>query len=234
MQAASWKLLTASLRAINSFSIEGFVVKSKNFCLGRSSLDRRSVLDWPLVQRTHFEWNRKGGTVVKRQGGQDIVEFALMIPLFFLCITAIAAFGFYFGDWVTYNNLARDMARRAAVAEFTQDSKSQDKNVYSRSPDFNTIRNDCLDNYEKISSNMYTLKQTKENQNPIMISVVDKDGNEISDGKYDPSYKPFSVKVKLTAGIDTSRYLGRVTRIAIPKDITVTYFMYDENNPGNK
>ena len=126
------------------------------------------------------------------------------------------------------------MARRAAVAEFTQDSKSQDKNVYSRSPDFNTIRNDCLDNYEKISSNMYTLRETKDNLNPIEISVVDKDGNEISDGKYDPANKPFSVKVKLTAGIDTSRYLGRVTRIAIPKDITVTYFMYDENNPGNK
>lgn len=170
---------------------------------------------------------------MKKQGGQDIVEFALMIPFFFLCITAIAAFGFYFGDWVTYNNLARDMARRAAVAEFTQDSTSQDKDVYSRSPDFNTIRNDCLDNYEKISSNMYTLN-SKDNLNPIVISVVDKNGNEISDGKYDSSNKPFSVKVRLTAEIDTSRYLGRVTRIAIPKDITVTYFMYDENNPGNK
>ena len=41
---------------------------------------------------------------MKKQGGQDIVEFALMIPLFLAFLVGIALFGLYFSDWVSYNN----------------------------------------------------------------------------------------------------------------------------------
>ena len=52
---------------------------------------------------------------MKKQGGQDIVEFALMVPLFLLFIFTIMYFGFLYGDYITLSSLARSAAREAAI-----------------------------------------------------------------------------------------------------------------------
>lgn len=83
---------------------------------------------------------------MKKQGGQDIVEFALMVPLFFVCIVAIAVFGLYFGDWVTYNNLARTIAREAAVSSF-------DNNI--RNPTLGETGKYYYDRYGGVTTHLY-------------------------------------------------------------------------------
>lgn len=40
---------------------------------------------------------------MKNQRGQDLIEFALVIPLFLIFILGIMYCGFFFGDYVTLN-----------------------------------------------------------------------------------------------------------------------------------
>lgn len=166
---------------------------------------------------------------MKKQGGQDIVEFALMIPLFFVCIVAIAVFGLYFADWVTYNNLARMIAREAAVSSF-------DNNV--RKPTLNDTGNYYYDLYGGVTTHLYIL----ENSSDIQLSVVDKDGNDVGNADYSKSPEedksPYSVMVHLHLVKNPGNYgfLNAVMNVGIglPKNKDITYYMYDENNPWNR
>lgn len=54
---------------------------------------------------------------MKSQKGQDIVEFALLLPVFLLIICGIMYVGFFFGDYMTLSNIARSAAREATVIE---------------------------------------------------------------------------------------------------------------------
>jgi hypothetical protein len=171
----------------------------------------------------------KGGTIMKKQGGQDIVEFALMVPLFFVCIVAIAVFGLYFGDWVTYNNLARTIAREAAVSSF-------DNNI--RNPTLGETGKYYYDRYGGVTTHLYIL----EKQADIHLSVVDKDGNDVGNPDYskapETDKSPYSVKVHLYLVKNPGNYgfLNAVTNVGIglPKEKEITYYMYDENNPWNR
>jgi len=52
---------------------------------------------------------------MKKQGGQDFVEFALVLPLFVLFLMGIVYGGLLYGDFVSYNNWVRSAAREAAI-----------------------------------------------------------------------------------------------------------------------
>ena len=52
---------------------------------------------------------------MKRQKGQVIVEFALVLPFFLLVVFGIIYFGFCFKDYIALSNVARSSAREAAV-----------------------------------------------------------------------------------------------------------------------
>lgn len=52
---------------------------------------------------------------MKRQKGQDIVEFALLLPIFLLVLCGIIYCGFMFGDYQTVQGIVRNAAREAAV-----------------------------------------------------------------------------------------------------------------------
>ena len=52
---------------------------------------------------------------MKRQKGQDIVEFALLLPIFLLVLCGIIYSGFMFGDYQTVQGIVRNAAREAAV-----------------------------------------------------------------------------------------------------------------------
>ena len=63
-------------------------------------------------------------TVGKREKGQNLVEFALILPLFLLLVVGMAEFG---RGWMTRNILtgaAREGAREAAVQEDFGDSQT--------------------------------------------------------------------------------------------------------------
>jgi Flp pilus assembly protein TadG len=54
---------------------------------------------------------RKG----KEEGGQSLVEFALVLPIFLLVLFAIVDFGMAFHAWITVTNSAREGARLGSV-----------------------------------------------------------------------------------------------------------------------
>jgi len=51
----------------------------------------------------------------KGEGGQSLVEFALVLPIFLLILFAIVDFGMAFHAWITVTNSAREGARLGAV-----------------------------------------------------------------------------------------------------------------------
>ena len=62
---------------------------------------------------------------MKRQKGQDIVEFALLLPIFLLVLCGIIYCGFMFGDYQTVQGIVRNAAREAAVVEPTKDEMNR-------------------------------------------------------------------------------------------------------------
>ncbi len=51
----------------------------------------------------------------KKERGQALVEFALLIPIFFVLLFAVVDFGMGFYSWITVTNSAREGARLGAV-----------------------------------------------------------------------------------------------------------------------
>lgn len=52
---------------------------------------------------------------MRRQKGQAVVEFALVLPLFFMLFWGIVYTGFMYSDYLTLSNLARESARAASI-----------------------------------------------------------------------------------------------------------------------
>lgn len=55
------------------------------------------------------------------QKGQSIVEFAVVLPLFFLLLWGFVYFGMFFSDYLMLNNMARSSAREASLQESVSD-----------------------------------------------------------------------------------------------------------------
>jgi len=58
---------------------------------------------------------RLAGRPRKREDGQSLVEFALVIPIFLLVLFSIVDFGMAFHAWITVTNSAREGARIGSV-----------------------------------------------------------------------------------------------------------------------
>lgn len=52
---------------------------------------------------------------MKKQRGQAVVEFALVLPLFVLLMFGVLLSGMLFADYMTLSNVARSSAREAAL-----------------------------------------------------------------------------------------------------------------------
>ena len=52
---------------------------------------------------------------MKNQRGQALVEFALIVPIFFISCFAMIYFGILFMDYLQYNNAARGVARAISI-----------------------------------------------------------------------------------------------------------------------
>ena len=66
---------------------------------------------------------------MKKQRGQAIIEFALILPLFLLMIFGLIYSGMLFHDYSTLSNVARSAAREAAI---TQDVSEDDDNIVKK------------------------------------------------------------------------------------------------------
>lgn len=160
---------------------------------------------------------------MKRQKGQDIVEFALLLPIFLLVLCGIIYCGFMFGDYQTVQGIVRNAAREAAMVEPTKDEMNPKELKY----DYQKIK----DKYDKILKNENVITHL------YVPDVSGKNGIQIDLGANlktvlpDASIPDDSVGAVLTMKLTTSdisfvNYMQNV--VGIPEKYTVSCFMYRE------
>lgn len=158
---------------------------------------------------------------MKKQGGQDIIEFTLMVPLFFVCLFAIMAGGLFFRDYITYNSVVRSAAREASlVAAQGVSNKSEDQ-----PPKFKDISNQIFNEYNG------------QDKNHPHLYIVNSPGDIIVRGVEMGNDNTPSIEVKLTVTKNTGDY-GFIHGVAnagiiLPDKQSFTYYMYWENNTKN-
>lgn len=152
---------------------------------------------------------------MKRQKGQDIVEFALLLPIFLLVLCGIIYCGFMFGDYQTVQGIVRNAAREAAVVE-----------RYTKSADPSQPK---TDNYQVIADKY---NQILKEQNVIThLYVPDAVGVQVyatNDKKEKPENAVHAtLKLELTkSDVSFVNYIQNV--VGMPTEYVVNCFMYDE------
>ena len=157
---------------------------------------------------------------MKRQKGQDIVEFALLLPIFLLVLCGIIYCGFMFGDYQTVQGIVRNAAREAAVVEHYTPSADP-----SQEP---------TDNYEIIAAKYN--KILKEQNVITHLYVPDADGVQVyatNDKNEQPENSAHAkLKLELTkSDVSFVNYIQNV--VGMPTDYVVSCFMYDETTKTN-
>lgn len=151
---------------------------------------------------------------MKRQKGQDIVEFALLLPIFLLVLCGIIYCGFMFGDYQTVQGIVRNAAREAAVV-----------GRYTESTD----PSQPINNY-KIIADKYN-QILKEQKVITHLYVPDAAGVQVY-ATNDNNEKPEnSVHAKLNLELTKSdvsffNYLSHFAEL--PYSYSVSCYMYDE------
>lgn len=152
---------------------------------------------------------------MKRQKGQDIVEFALLLPIFLLVLCGIIYCGFMFGDYQTVQGIVRNAAREAAVVGH-----------YTKSAD--PLQPE-IDNY-KIIADKYN-QILKEQKVITHLYVPDAAGVQVT-ATNDNNEKPEnSVHAELNLVLTKSdvsffNYLSHFAEL--PYSYSVSCYMYDE------
>ena len=152
---------------------------------------------------------------MKRQKGQDIVEFALLLPIFLLVLCGIIYCGFMFGDYQTVQGIVRNAAREAAVV-----------GRYTKSADPSQPK---TDNYQIIEDKY---NQILKEQNIIThLYVPDAVGVQVyatNDKKEKPENAVHAtLKLELTkSDVSFVNYIQNV--VGMPTEYVVNCFMYDE------
>lgn len=155
---------------------------------------------------------------MKKQGGQDIIEFTLMVPLFFVCLFAIMAGGLFFRDYITYNSVVRSAAREASLVA------AQNVSDDNQPSEFSAISNRIFNEYNG-----------KDKDHPHLYIIKDKSDIEISGRieKVDGDDVP-TIKVVLTVTQNFPKeypFIQGVTNanIRLLDKQHITYYMYWEN-----
>ena len=151
---------------------------------------------------------------MKRQKGQDIVEFALLLPIFLLVLCGIIYCGFMFGDYQTVQGIVRNAAREAAVVGH-----------YTESAD----PSQPINNY-KIIADKYN--QILKEQNVIThLYVPDAAGVQVTAANDNNEKPENSVHAKLNLVLtksDVSFFNYLLHFVELPYSYSVSCYMYDE------
>ena len=100
---------------------------------------------------------------MRKQKGQSLVEFALVVPLFLLLLFGIIYSGMFFHDYSSLSNTARSAAREAAIIE--GDNYSDIKTYYS---------NECgktLTSLYKLKDNGFSITKGDDDAVYVRISM---------------------------------------------------------------
>lgn len=150
----------------------------------------------------------------RRQRGQSMLEFAIVIPFFLIFIMGIAYFGAAISDYIALNNIARSCAREASIGGPSTYGKLQ--NEYLK---------------KDLTAGLYEWGPQAYSEGLAYIHV-DKDISEATTGNHG------NVVVKIYSKIDTSQENAATifNRLLIrwagaSRDVltlNVTYTMYSE------
>lgn len=155
---------------------------------------------------------------MKKQGGQDIIEFTLMVPLFFVCLFAIMAGGLFFRDYITYNSVVRSAAREASLVV------AQEVSDDNQPSEFSVISNRIFNEYNGKDKDHPHLYIIKENSDIKIKGMKEKaDGNDIP-----------TIEVELTVKQNSQKEYPFIQGVAnagigLPATQHITYYMYWEN-----
>lgn len=155
---------------------------------------------------------------MNKQRGQDIVEFALLIPFFFIFIFGIMYCGFLFGDYITLSNMARSAAREAVIVGETV-PEGHDHDDPKPQPSFQNLQ----DQYDKL---IHTKHMTTNLYQYDGISIA-KYGDNPPDG-----VPADSVGVEIKTTLNQNYAFPIVLEnlgIGLPQSYHIVYYMYDEN-----
>jgi TadE-like protein len=81
----------------------------------------------------------------QREGGQALVEFALVVPVFLILLLGIVDFGWALRSWITVTNSAREGARLGVVGATCDDIKQR---AVDTSADLLTLSDVSVENCE--------------------------------------------------------------------------------------
>lgn len=160
---------------------------------------------------------------MKAQKGQDIIEFALLLPIFILIIIGIMYIGFFFSDYMTLSNLARSAARDAVVTTTTKDISKGDEGI-KKERDFSGIINqyDKILTNEHITTSLYLYKQGSLEITPSTLPQSDSNAPETA------------VKVDIPMTLNEKQgFVEALFNLGIlsddDKEYHIVYYMHDEN-----
>lgn len=136
---------------------------------------------------------------MKRQKGQDIVEFAILVPLFFLILIAMCAFGMFFSDYITFNNVAREAVVREP-GDSWDNVKTRNFNEYKTAGNL----------YKLTNENNITIQQTTVDGSPSVTVTV-------------------QAPIKTQGAFFSNLAWAGLLQGSDLKTMRATYTMYDEN-----
>lgn len=115
---------------------------------------------------------------MKKQKGQSLVEFALVVPLFLLLIFGLIYSGMLFHDYTSLSNIARSAAREAAITTgndytnivnfYSQQSRNTLTTLYSQGENGFTVSKGDNDNEVYVKIHMVCTPNTS----PVMRMVL--------------------------------------------------------------
>ena len=92
---------------------------------------------------------------MRKQKGQAVVEFALVLPIFFMFFWGIVYTGLLYSDYLTLSNLARENARSASIQGVTA---------------YSDIEKACLEQH--LLTNLYTLESAKVSPSDSSVQMI--------------------------------------------------------------
>lgn len=124
---------------------------------------------------------------MKREEGQAMVEFALILPILILVLAGIIDFGWLFGNHIVASNACRDAARYTAV-HYADNPAGAETNANNRivadlpSGVFTDVATNLNKSGDTIS---LSFSGNIEILTPVLLFALDSDG----DGKYKVQYE---------------------------------------------
>ena len=157
------------------------------------------------------------------QKGQSVMEFALVLPLFFVLLWGIIYSGLLFKDYMTLSNMARSSARQASV------SASNSKDIAQLNKAYANIQKEESDLYKhSLHTSLYEFDP--KNESNFSIYPVDNSGKKAKDLK-----SVQNVQVVINAKLNKKNMAGKVFSnfLNTVDTFTIKYQMYQEKLEDN-